>query len=113
MIAAHVDGQHVAESELARDRPCQRGLARAGLAGDEQRLPDDECRVHGGDELRVSEIAPRSPRVCTAAPAGTLPSPLYGARSSVICCLDPIPAGVDDLEDARRHLRHLRTSPII
>src|SRR5437773_2270324 len=49
--------EHVAEPELACDRPGEPGLAGARLARHEQRLLDGEGRVDGGDQLGVCQIA--------------------------------------------------------
>ena len=57
MIAARVELEHRSEAELAGHRPGEGGLAGAGIAGDEQRLFDDERGVDGRDELRIGEVA--------------------------------------------------------
>ena len=57
VIAARMELEHVAEPELACDRPGEPGLAGARLARHEQRLLDGEGRVDGGDQLGVCQIA--------------------------------------------------------
>src|SRR5204863_3902914 len=64
VIAARVELEHRSEAELAGHRPGQGRLAGAGIAGDEQRLLDDQRGVDGRDELGIGEVAAFfSPRV--------------------------------------------------